>query len=341
LTATPAIAILDAMENPASAPSVVLFGYNASDRADALRPLLGSRWRIVPVPEGSDRATVAAAFAEADAIFTHRFDGELPPAPRLKLLQVPGAGYDPIDLAAVPRGCAVCNVHEHETGIAEYVLLGMLEWTIGMAAMDRQLRRRDWTGSALKGPFHAELAGKTLGIIGFGHIGREVAIRARAFGMRIGAVTRTPRPSELVEWVVPLSELDARLPACDFLLIACPLTPETRGLIDARRLGLMKRGAVLINVARGDIVAEEALYAALRDKTIAGAVLDTWYVYPSSAEPDPYPSRFPFHELDNLIMTPHASGWTDKLLDRRWRVMAENLDRLAAGQELRNMVHQG
>jgi phosphoglycerate dehydrogenase-like enzyme len=98
---------------------------------------------------------------------------------------------------------------------------------------------------------------------------------------------------------------------------------------------------VLINVARGDIVAEEALYAALRDKTIAGAVLDTWYVYPSSAEPDPYPSRFPFHELDNLIMTPHASGWTDKLLDRRWRVMAENLDRLAAGQELRNMVHQG
>jgi phosphoglycerate dehydrogenase-like enzyme len=138
-----------------------------------------------------------------------------------------------------------------------------------------------------------------------------------------------------------MSELDTRLPDCDFLLIACPLTEETRGLIDARRLALMKRSAVLINVARGDIVDEDALYAALRDKIIAGAVLDTWYVYPSTAEPDPYPSRRPFHELPNLIMTPHASGWTDKLLDRRWRVMAENLDRLANGQELRNIVHLG
>ncbi|HEX3499853.1 MAG TPA: 2-hydroxyacid dehydrogenase [Stellaceae bacterium] len=346
MTAAKAIAILDAMEHPANTPSantptVVLFGYNAADRADALRPLLASAWRIVKVPEGADRAMVTAAFAEADAIFTHRFDSELPPAPRLKLLQVPGAGYDPIDLAALPAGCSVCNVHEHETGIAEYVLLGMLEWTIGMAGMDRQLRRRDWTGSALKGPFHGELAGKSLGIIGFGHIGREVAIRARAFGMRIGAITRTPRQSELVDWVVPMSELDARLTDCDFVLIACPLTAETRGLIDARRLELMKRSVVLINVARGDIVVEDSLYTALKDKIIAGAVLDTWYVYPSSADPDPYPSRLPFHELANVIMTPHASGWTDKLLDRRWRVMAENLDRLAAGQALRNVVHRG
>jgi phosphoglycerate dehydrogenase-like enzyme len=341
LTGAAAIAILEVMETPANTRSVVLFGYNAWDRADALRPLLASEWRIVPVPEGSDRATVTAAFAEADAIFTHRFNSELPPAPRLKLLQVPGAGYDPIDLAAVPKGCIVCNVHEHETGIAEYVLLGMLEWTIGMAAMDRQLRRGDWTGSAIKGPFHGELAGKTIGIVGFGHIGREVAIRARAFGLRIGAITRTPRQSELVDWVVPMGELDARLPECDFLLIACPLTEETRGLVDARRLALMKRSAVLINVARGDIVAEDALYAALRDKVIAGAVLDTWYVYPSAAAPNPHPSRQPFHELGNVIMTPHASGWTDKLLDRRWRVMATNLDRLAAGEELRNIVHRG
>jgi phosphoglycerate dehydrogenase-like enzyme len=341
LTGALPAAILDRMETHANTRSVVLFGYNASDRADALRPLLASDWRIVPVPEGSDRATVTAAFAEADAIFTHRFDGELPPAPRLKLLQVPGAGYDPIDLAAVPKGCAVCNVHEHETGIAEYVLLGMLEWTIGMAAMDGQLRRRDWTGSALKGPFHPELAGKTLGIVGFGHIGREVARRARAFGMRIGAITRTPRPSELVDWAAPMSALDARLPDCDFVLIACPLNAETRGLVDARRLALMKRSAVLVNVARGDIVAEDALYEALRDRVISGAVLDTWYVYPAAEEPAPNPSRRDFHTLENVIMTPHASGWTDKLLDRRWRVMAQNLDRIAAGQELRNIVHQG
>jgi phosphoglycerate dehydrogenase-like enzyme len=341
LTAGAAVAILDAMKDRTDR-TVVLFGFNAADRADDLRARLATKWRVVPVPEGAGRAAIAEAFAEADAIFTHHFDGGLPPTPRLKLLQVPGAGYDPIDLAALPACCTVCNVHGHETGIAEYVLLGMLEWTIGMAGMDRRLRRRDWTGNATKGPpLHGELAGTTLGIVGFGHIGREVAIRARAFGMRLGAITRTPRPTDLVDWIVPMSELDARLSKCDFLLIACPLTPETRGLIDARRLALMKRSAVLINVARGDIVVEDALYAALKNKVIAGAVLDTWYVYPSAAAPDPYPSLLPFHELPNLIMTPHASGWTDKLLDRRWRVMAENLDRLANGQKLRNVVHSG
>ena len=92
-----------------------------------------------------------------------------------------------------------------------------------------------------------------------------------------------------------MSALDARLPECDFVLIACPLNAETRGLVDARRLALMKRCAVLINVARGDIVAEDALYEALRDRIIAGAVLDTWYVYPSAEGPAPNPSRRDFH----------------------------------------------
>ena len=336
MTRGAAVAILDGMVDR-NERTVVLFGFNAADRADDLRARLATAWRVVPVPEGAERATIAAAFAEADAIFTHHFERGLPPTPRLTLLQVPGAGYDPIDLAALPKGCTVCNVHEHETGIAEYVLLGMLEWVIGMAAMDRRLRRRDWTGSAVKGGnFHGELAGKTLGIVGFGHIGREVARRARSFGMTVGAITRTPRPSELADWVAPMSALEARLPECDFIVIACPLNAETRGLIDRRRLGLMKRSAVLIDVARGDVVAEDALYEALRDRVIAGAVIDTWYVYPAAGEPDPYPSRRPFHELPNVIMTPHASGWTDKV-DRRWRVMADNLERLAARK--RTVVH--
>jgi phosphoglycerate dehydrogenase-like enzyme len=327
--------------NEGNMRSVVLLGHNAADRVDDVLARLGATWLVTSLPDDADPAALAAALAGADALFTHRFDSDWPPAPNLTLLQVPGAGYDAIDLAALPKGCTVCNVHEHEIGIAEYVLLGMLEWVIGMAAMDRRLRQRDWTGSAVKGGnFHGELAGKTLGIVGFGHIGREVARRARAFGMAVGAITRTPRPSELADWVVPMTALEARLPDCDFLLVACPLNAETRALIDRRQLGLMKPSAVLINVARGEVVAEDALYEALHDRVIAGAVLDTWYVYPSAGEPNPYPSRRPFHELTNVIMTPHASGWTDKLLDRRWRVMADNLERLAAGQELRNVVYR-
>jgi phosphoglycerate dehydrogenase-like enzyme len=253
-------------------------------------------------------------------------------------LQISGAGYDQVALAALPAGCTLCNVFEHETGMAEYVMLGMLEWTIGLRAMDRRLRRGDWLGSFYKPDFHGELAGKTLGIVGYGHIGSEVARRARAFDMRVGAITRTPRRSDLLDWAAPMAELDARLPECDFALLACPLNDETRGLIDRRRLALMKPSAVLINVARGDVADEGALYEALRDKTIAGAILDVWYVYPSAGNAEPLPGNRPFHELDNVIMSPHASGCTDKLLDRRWSVMAENLERFAAGQDLRNVV---
>jgi phosphoglycerate dehydrogenase-like enzyme len=135
-----------------------------------------------------------------------------------------------------------------------------------------------------------------------------------------------------------MAELDARLPDCDFVLLCCPLNAETRGLIDRRRLSLMKPSSVLINVARGDVADEDALYEALRDKIIAGAILDVWYVYPSRDNREPLPGRRPFHELANVIMSPHASGCTDKLLDRRWAVMTENLKRMAAGQELRNVI---
>jgi phosphoglycerate dehydrogenase-like enzyme len=321
-------------------PRVVVLQDFTSDRLTTLRERLGAAWNVVAIPDRSETAAITRALAEADAVVAFEFGRDRPPAPQLRLLQVSGAGYDRIDFAAVPPGCTVCNVHEHEIGIAEYTLLGMLEWTIGLRGMDQRLRQGDWLGSFHKPDFHGELYGKTLGIVGYGHIGREVALRARAFGMRIGAITRTPRPSELVDWAVPMTELDARLPECDFVLIACPLDATTRGLFDRKRLAAMKPSAVLLNVGRGEVADEDALYEALLHRTIAGAVLDVWYVYPTSANMTPHPGHRPFHELPNVIMSPHASGCTDKLLDRRWLVMTENLQRLAAGQALRNVVRQ-
>jgi phosphoglycerate dehydrogenase-like enzyme len=319
-------------------PNLVLLEDPVPERLEALRQSLGPAWHMVKISPQGERGALTAALAEADVVIGFEIDGELPPMPRLKLLQISGAGYDQVDLARLPPGCTFCNVYEHETGIAEYVMAGMLEWTIGLAAMDRRLRQGDWLGSFYKPSFHGELAEKTLGIVGFGHIGQAVARRARAFDMHVGAVTRTPRPSELLDWAAPMAELDARLPECDFVLLSCPLDASTRGLIDRRRLHLMKRSAVLINVARGEVADEDALYEALSDRVIAGAVLDVWYVYPSHEDPAPLPAHRPFHELANVIMSPHASPCTDRLLDRRWRVMTENLKRFAAGQELRNVV---
>ena len=135
-----------------------------------------------------------------------------------------------------------------------------------------------------------------------------------------------------------MGALDDMLPACDFVLVACPLTASTRGLFDAARLARMKAGAVLINVARAAIVEEEALYRALASRSLAGAIMDVWYSYPTLADPSATPARFEFGALDNVIMTPHASAWTNELIVRRWQFIAANLDRFARGEAVRNVV---
>src|SRR5262249_22674021 len=152
----------------------------------------------------------------------------------------------------------------------------------------------------------------TVGIIGLGRVGYEVARRAAAFGCRVLAANRSARgPGNGVERVFPLSELDQMLPECDYVALCTALGPETERLIDARRLALMKSSAFLINIARGAILDEDAIYAALRDRRIGGAALDVWWRYPDATEAERRPSRHPFHELPNVMMTPHCSGWTE------------------------------
>ena len=125
--------------------------------------------------------------------------------------------------------------------------------------------------------------------------------------------------------------LEHVLRASDYLAITLSLSPETRGILDARRLSLMKRSAYLINVARAEIVEEKALYEALCSRRIAGAALDVWYRYPTAAGAV-MPSAEPFHSLDNVIMTPHVSGYTEGTLDARANLIAENIDRVARGE---------
>ena len=188
---------------------------------------------------------------------------------------------------------------------------------------------------------HGEVLGRTIGIIGYGRIGREVAQRAAGLKCRALAANRSPvAASAPAETVFPLAELDRMMPLCDTVLIACALAPETKGLIDARRLALMKAGAMLINVARAAIVDEDALYAALRNGQLGGAALDVWWQYPTPAEPNRRPSRRPFHELPNVLITPHSSSATDVAADRRWSVVAANLDRFGRGEPLENVVLQ-
>lgn len=357
--------------------TILLLNAPAARHAERLRRLLTTEWTVETAREDDLPEARSDALRRADVLVSARFDGHLPVGPSLRLIQSHAAGFDRVDLAAIPPGCAFCNVYEHESAVAEYVVAAMLEWRIGLRRLDAGLRQGDWRGGVtMPGHMHRELRGATLGIVGFGRIGREVARLATAFGMRVLATTRsgagadeTPPPhaevlaageprsthrrpasleapprgapqDEEVGGVgrYPMDRLDDLLTASDFVLLACALNEETRGLIDEARLRRMRPDGVLINVARGAVVDEAALYEALRERRIGGAVVDTWYRYPSAADPSPLPSELPFHTLDNLVMTPHASSWTGEIVARRWAFIAQNIDRLARGEPLRNVV---
>ena len=305
-----------------------------------VREHLSSDWEIVNLPEPDSPQQVREAVFDAHMLLSMSFDASYTPAPRLKLLQLPGAGLDRVEFEAVPASATVCNVYEHEVGIAEYLVAVMLEWEIGVRAMHDNMRQGRWRGSFVdRAPLHGELAGKTVGFLGYGRIARETAKRLRAFGVRIVALTRTSASiDDQVDVAYATDGLLTMMQGCDFAIVSCPLTETTRGLVGERALNALGRSGVIINVGRGPIVDEDALFAALQSRRIGGAIIDTWYQYPMNGEAQAFPSRYPIHKLDNVIMTPHASGWSAGLMDRRWRVIIDNMNRLARGDSLRNAI---
>ena len=320
---------------------IVLNGPVAHAGAAILRQRFGAGADVAEVDHRAADERAMSAFARAEILVSVDFAVGLPPMPKLRLVHIPAAGLDAVDLASVPQGCRVCNVFEHDIGVSEYVMAAMLYFTIGLVSKSERFRSGSWTDSPRVGaPFRPELAGRTVGLIGYGHIGRAVARRAKAFGLRVMALARTRRDLDPPpDWLGEPGELPALLEAADFVVIACPLNEATRGLIGRSEFAHMKPDAVLINVARGPIVDEDALYEALASRTIRGAVLDVWYRYPEPGAAAVRPARRPFHHLDNVVMTPHCSGWTEGLMERRFAVIIDNIQRLRDGRPLLNQVH--
>jgi phosphoglycerate dehydrogenase-like enzyme len=271
------------------------------------------------------------AIDEADVVLCYRLSPEdLAGAKRLRLVQALSAGADGVDRAAIPTGCAFCNVYEHEVAIGEWVLGAMLVLSHRMFLFDRDLRRNVWRGDGDSHVVPELLRGRTVGTIGYGHIAREVIRLAAAFEMETRFVRRST--------VGGLTEL---LEESDFVVVACPETDETRGLVGAAELALLGRDGHLVNPSRGRIVEERALYEALRDGVIAGAAIDTWYRYPQAGEREAAPSAHPFHELDNVLMSPHVSGRSERTSRRRWEFVAAQLGRLERGEPLENVIQVG
>jgi phosphoglycerate dehydrogenase-like enzyme len=327
--------------------NIVFHGMNAGSFAAGFAALLDAPHSITALPDTLDTPASRAAYAAADAVIGVKFDAACPAGPALKLYQVPGAGYDAVDLALLPPHAALCNVFEHEHAIAEYVMTALLLRTVDLPRADADLRRNIWTfWAGVADAAHDELRGKTIGLLGYGHIGKEVAARARAFGLKIHVCNRSPvDPTGIdptgIDRAWTLDGLHDFMGAADFIVSSLPLLPDTAGLIDAAALAAMRTNAVILNVGRGGVIDEAALYDALKHRRIGGAVIDTWYRYPTGPGAEAAPGNFPFHELDNLTMTPHMSGWTRGTIARRQATMADNINRLARGEPLRNLVRPG
>jgi phosphoglycerate dehydrogenase-like enzyme len=292
----------------------------------------------------ADEGGIISRLADTDVLVTMVLTQDMGRAcARLKLVQVPGAGLDRIDRSAIPTGAWLANAYGHENGIAEFVIGAMLALTRDFLRLDAALRKGDWQSQWAIGvappPVWPELAGKSIGILGYGRIGQAVARRARAFDMYVCAVRQNIRRSieDNLAFLGGPGSMDEVIGRSDYVLISIPATLDTIGFMDRRRLGLMKSTAFLINVARAEIVDEDALYQALTERSIAGAVLDVWYRYPREAGPTS-PATRPFHDLPNVLMTPHVSGWTDGMLDARAKLISENIRRAAYGKTPRNLV---
>jgi phosphoglycerate dehydrogenase-like enzyme len=292
----------------------------------------------------ADEAGIASKLADADVLVTLTFNRQMGAAgQRLKLVQVPGAGLDRIDRAALPPGAHLANAYGHEAGIADYVLGAMLALTREFGRLDAALRRGRWESQWALGvappPVWPELAGKTLGVLGYGRIGQAVARRARGFDMEVLAIRRDAARADPhgIASVRGPEFLDDVIARSDYLAITLPLTSATRALLGEAQFRAMKPTAILVNVARAEVIDEDALYAALAEGRIAGAALDVWYRYPTVAG-ETRPATRPFHELPNVIMTPHVAGWTTGMLEARTRVIVENIRRTARGELPLNLI---
>jgi len=250
-------------------------------------------------------------------------------APMLRWQHSPSAGVNHILTPSfMARDIILTNsAGVYAIPIAEFVLAFTLNHAKQLSSLRSLQAQRQWNWEVQV----QELTGAKLLIIGAGSIGQAIGIRASAFGMRVWGSRRSPQPLPGFERVVGADEWRSLLPEADYVVVATPLTPETRGMIDADALRSMKSSAYLINIARGAIVDETALLAALKEGWIAGAGLDTFST-------EPLPSDSPFWSLPNVFITPHCSAATPQTTQRIVDLFFDNLRRYRQGQSLKNVV---
>lgn len=295
----------------------------------------GSAWSEVRVAVGSMRAVDPPLLRQL---------------PRLEFIHTLGHGVDMLLAGKTgrtlrARAIQVAKANAAGPAIAEFVIMSMILLSRRVLALHEALvQHGDWSRQLKErrgaGALGSEIRGSTLGLLGYGNIGREVAARARGMSMAVHAVVRHPEriAHEQLEEAWPVNRLDDMLERCDYVALNLPLTDATRHIMDKRRFGAMSPGAYLTNIGRGRLIDERALFEALRSKRLAGAALDVWYEErPRFAG---YPSRYPLHQF-NVLMTPHYAGSTMESRARALAKVGENLRLWLSHEPLRDTVDVG
>lgn len=282
----------------------------------------------------------------------HMSGGDFPTseqAPNLRWVQLFSAGANQVLTQPLFKSDVQFTTSSgvHSINIAEYVLTSLLAWYHRIPQLLELQKKSEWPPQEdfSRTSMPEELHGKTIGIIGYGSIGREVGRLAKAFDMRILATQQSTDHHDrgfmlpgigdpdgtLPERYYKIEQLHELLKECDVVVIAVPLTPQTRNLFNADAFNAMKESAFLVNIARGDVCDEGALFHALQSKRIAGAALDVF-------KQEPLPADSPFWQLPNVIISPHVTGLTPHYQERAMLIFEANLKRYLAGEQLYNLV---
>lgn len=311
----------------------VVLHYRASAGFHAILEAARPTDMTLTIVDESDDAAFADAMPTADAllhVLRPVTAADIAGAPRLKLIQKIGVGVNTIDLdAARQRGIAVCNMPgTNSRAVSEMTLMLMLATLRRVMVFDPLTRRGDgWRPDPNELDQVGEIGGRTVGFVGFGAIPTSLAPALRALGAETLYTSRSPKDDAGARFV-PLEELLAR---SDIVSLHVPSTPETRGLIGERALARMKRGAILINTARGDLADEAALVRALKGGHLAAAGLDVFAREPAARDN-------PLFELPNVVLAPHIAWLTPETLKRSMTVAMENCRRVMTGESLLHRV---
>jgi phosphoglycerate dehydrogenase-like enzyme/ribonuclease HI len=296
------------------------------------------------IPKTDERETIEKHLREVEVVIGGSFNKEnLEQAKKLKLIQIPFAGVDKLDFSLYKNypEIFICNIHANKNAVAEHVFALILALAKNIVTNDRDLRLGRWHGFSTKEPT-VQLQGKSLGIIGLGSIGWEIAKVGHTLGMKVFALKRKIEEKDLekkniLEFLGEKKDLEKVIKESDFIVVAVPLTRETKGLIGGKELKLMKE-KYLINISRGIVINEEALFESLKEGNLAGAAIDTWYQYPTSREKEILPSKYDFHKLDNVVMSSHTAGYTDRALEENIKSVFNNIVKIYYGEEPENQI---